>query len=236
MENWQKIEMNNKTIETFGRPRSKGRIRSVAKLVANFFQEYGRETYFQYKNKADAVFPGKEYFFFQRPSMLPLRCRSKHELLSMPYIFSDINLAGKPHYKMLVADFYSEKAIKIIDKILQDGPDSKLESKLHFEHVKPCNIINKILKEKSDIASEEAINDFLESHLFVAVLTKEENDAINNTSVNSIKCQKDMPDRQQYFSRYLAANEQQNAGINLFVPTNEHRERLISAQFPKLKR
>lgn len=235
MESWKKIEMSNHAIESFVRPRSRNRIGAVAQLVSQFFQEHGRDAFFHYKTKADTAFPGKnDYFVFQRPSMMPIRCRSKHELLSMPYIFSDINLASKPFYKLFMADFYSEKSTKILDEILQKGRNAELEKLLVFEHVKPCTQIREILKQREDITDEASINEFLESHLFVAVLTREEDKAVNMTRVNGIHCRQRMPDPEQYFSRYSAANEQRQAGITLFMPSEAHRERLITAQFPQL--
>lgn len=229
---WTKVEMDNKTVDDFSQPRTKNRIRAVAQLVSQFYQQHGRAAFFNFKSKSDTVFKS-QHFFFQRGNLPQIRCRSKHELLSMPYIFSDVNFSSKACYKLLVADFYSEKAIKIIDAILDHGPNSQLEKQLVFEHVKPCNIIREQLAKLGEV-DEDEINAFLEKQIFVAVLTREENKEVNATRENGVSCLRNMPDRAVFFSRYLSANKSRNAGIVLFVPSEKHRSLLIQAQFPKL--
>ncbi|MCG9060221.1 hypothetical protein LH452_15165 [Laribacter hongkongensis] len=224
--------MNEHANVSIERPRTKNRIRSVAQAVNQFMNEHGREALFVYKNKADTSFPRNKYFSFKKNEGVDVKCRSKHELLSMPYILSDIN-SRRGGYKIFVADFFSRNAVKILDSIIQNGSVRGLESKLVFEHVNPCKEIYNDLRSKKDVCNEESLNDFFEERLFVAILTKEENAIVNKTKINGMSLVSHRPDA-RLFSRYLSANEHNNAGIELFMPNERHRQALISTQFPRL--
>ncbi|TIC80311.1 hypothetical protein [Crenobacter intestini] len=234
MTDWHQVDMAGDVGTQLQIPRSKNRIRAVSQAVHQFFGAHGRDALFSYKNKDDSSFGLDDYFYFHRPEMISIRCRRKHEILSMPYIFSDVNLSAKNSYKLFVADFYSESAIRILDQVLESGPVRGLEQKLVFEHVRPCKSILEELRVRIDVADEDSLNDFFEERLLVAILTKEENELVNKTRVDGKSIMSHMPDNGGIFARYVAANVENDAGIQLYMPNEAHRSKLIASQFPLL--